>query len=36
MEWEKMKRLIDDFNLKPEIIIHAELNDLYKQKCYTE
>ena len=32
MEWKKMKQLLDDFDLKPEFVIHMELNILYKEK----
>lgn len=28
MKWEKMKQILENFNVSPETIIHAELNDI--------
>ena len=27
MKWKKMKRILDDFNITPEFLIHAELDE---------
>ena len=32
MEWKKMKQMLDHFEVTPETIIHAELNDLKQCK----
>lgn len=31
MKWKKMKRLLDDFVVTPEFIIHSELNSICKE-----
>jgi len=32
MEWKKMKKLLEDFNVTPEFIIHGELNNVKYEK----
>ena len=34
MEWKKMKRIVDDFKVTHEFLIHSELEEKFKYEGY--